>query len=64
MASKNNPNRKQKAEETSALTKATFYGFNLRFWCASSAPNIEEARLDIRRQMGVKKSEKFTVKPM
>lgn len=63
MASKNNPNRKVKAEENKALTKNTFYGFNGRFWCASSEPTLEAAEQDIRRKMKLAKNEQFTVKP-
>lgn len=63
MASKNNPNRKQQQEERKPLSKPTFYGFSPSFWCASYSETIEEARLDIIRQMGITKGTKFEVKP-
>lgn len=63
MASKNNPNRKNKAESDKALAKITFYGFNNRFWCASSEPALEAAKQDIRRKMKLAKNETFEVKP-
>ena len=64
MASKNNPKNRAASVAEVPFTQPNYYGFNSSCWASVLAENEEQAEQMIRRELGLNKSHKLTVKPL